>query len=50
MSQTVVTGIQAAGEVAFLHVMEGNDRAIALYERLGFERRALRTVTPLVRL
>jgi ribosomal protein S18 acetylase RimI-like enzyme len=32
----VMRGIRSRGETPFLHVREGNQRAIALYERLGF--------------
>jgi ribosomal protein S18 acetylase RimI-like enzyme len=32
-------GIQARGQTAMLHVAEGNDNAIRVYERLGFDRR-----------
>jgi ribosomal protein S18 acetylase RimI-like enzyme len=33
--------IRGASTLAFLHVLASNDRAIALYERLGFRRRRL---------
>ncbi len=33
--------IQARGEQAFLHVREGNTRAVELYARMGFRKRAL---------
>jgi ribosomal protein S18 acetylase RimI-like enzyme len=42
--------IQRAGHIPFLHVHTGNERAIALYERLGFRRRIETVVTALVRL
>jgi ribosomal protein S18 acetylase RimI-like enzyme len=35
--RAVVDGIHREGERAFLHVEKGNDGAIALYRRLGFE-------------
>ncbi len=38
----VMQGIRQRGEIPFLHVREGNARAIELYERLGFRRRVLR--------
>ena len=38
MAETV-RRIRARGEKAFLHVLPRNERAIALYERLGFARR-----------
>lgn len=36
----VAAAVQAEGNDAFLHVAANNDRAIALYEHLGFRRRA----------
>jgi predicted GNAT family acetyltransferase len=36
----VMRGILARGEKPFLHVETVNERAIAVYERLGFTRRA----------
>jgi ribosomal protein S18 acetylase RimI-like enzyme len=36
LTQRVVRGIQARGEVPLLHVAEGNDGARRIYERLGF--------------
>lgn len=35
--RAVVDGVHADGQRAFLHVEKGNDPAIALYRRLGFE-------------
>jgi len=35
----VMRGIRERGETPFLHVREGNARAISLYERLGFRAR-----------
>lgn len=45
----VGSAIQARGETAFLHVLAGNTRAIALYARLGFRLRRTRNLTPIVR-
>ena len=36
----LMTRIIDRGELPFLHVREGNDRAIQVYERLGFKKRA----------
>ena len=36
----VVNRMLRAGQTPFLHVESGNDRAIAMYVALGFERRA----------
>ena len=35
----VVNRMLAAGQTPFLHVLSGNERAIATYEGLGFIRR-----------
>ena len=35
----VIAGIEGRGETAFLHSRADNDRAVALYERLGFRAR-----------
>lgn len=40
LSTVIAAGIQARGEVAFLHAWIGNRAARALYESLGFELRA----------
>lgn len=40
LMRRVASGIQARGEQLFLHVYPHNKGAIALYERLGFRRRA----------
>lgn len=48
--RAVAAPIQRDGDVPFLHVHTANERAIALYERLGFERRIERVICPLVRL
>jgi N-acetylglutamate synthase-like GNAT family acetyltransferase len=45
----VAVPIQEAGEVAFLHVIATNARAIGLYERMGFRRSRTALITPLVR-
>lgn len=37
----VMRGIRGRGEIPFLHVLKDNSRAIALYERLGFQERFL---------
>lgn len=47
--RAVAAPIQAAGGTPFLHVATGNARAIALYERLGFTRRAEALIAPFVR-
>jgi len=39
VTRAVTAAVLAAGDVAFLHVAEGNDRARRLYERLGFRHR-----------
>jgi ribosomal protein S18 acetylase RimI-like enzyme len=36
--RAVVDGIHREGQRAFLHVEKGNDGAIGLYRKLGFER------------
>ena len=36
LMRAVAAGIQARGEVPFLHAYKRNTGAIALYERLGF--------------
>ncbi|HZR56796.1 MAG TPA: GNAT family N-acetyltransferase [Terriglobales bacterium] len=41
LMQAVMNSIRARGETPFLHTRAYNDRAISLYERLGFSRRAL---------
>jgi GNAT superfamily N-acetyltransferase len=41
LMSTLVGRICGRGEVPFLHVREDNARAIALYERLGFQKRVL---------
>jgi predicted GNAT family acetyltransferase len=46
LTHKVASGIVAAGKTPFLHCYPGNDRAVALYERLGF--RARRTLTATV--
>jgi ribosomal protein S18 acetylase RimI-like enzyme len=38
----LMQGIGQRGEIPFLHVREDNERAIELYERLGFRRRVVR--------
>lgn len=48
--RAVAAPIQRAGDVAFLHVATTNEPAIAIYERLGFRRRGVRLIWPLIRL
>jgi predicted GNAT family acetyltransferase len=47
--RAIASTIQEEGNVPFLHVYVGNERAIALYERLGFTRRTEAPIAPLVR-
>ena len=46
----VSKGIQARGEVPFLHVLDNNLSAIALYEKLGFTFRIALQLTGLIKL
>jgi ribosomal protein S18 acetylase RimI-like enzyme len=48
--RAVAAPIQRTGDVAFLHVATSNEPAIAVYERLGFRKRAERMIWPLIRL
>jgi FR47-like protein len=45
----VSKGIQECDEVPFLHVLDGNLSAIALYEKLGFTFRAALQLTVMTR-
>jgi predicted GNAT family acetyltransferase len=45
----IAVPIQAAGCMLFLHVVEQNERAIALYERMGFRERRRTRIAPVVR-
>jgi predicted GNAT family acetyltransferase len=47
--RAVAGRIQAEGLTPFLHVLETNRRAIALYERLGFRQRITRMLVPFLR-
>lgn len=40
LMKEIMRGIQERGEISFLHVREDNTRAVALYERLGFQTRS----------
>lgn len=47
LTYKVAANIVAAGKTPFLHCYPGNDRAVALYERLGFRPRRTLTATVL---
>jgi predicted GNAT family acetyltransferase len=47
--RVIGSGIQRAGRIPFLHVLEANLGAIGLYQKLGFEGRGTRPLTTLLR-
>jgi predicted GNAT family acetyltransferase len=46
----VIEGILERGERPFLHVERENERAVSVYEKIGFERRSDKSILVLERL